>query len=180
MANSQYIEIIAWNRLALLWSGQAANIRDAVEHAVASGVSLAYANLVNADLANAQLQNADLSQAMLAHANLYRARFDNANMRYAYLAEADLTCACFNGSDITGAELDNAITIKTDFSGAVGYLSKEQVPERPWHASLISLLREAGFDVDVPDTELLDLCKSLIFNNGNVGKVNIDRGTENG
>jgi len=55
---------------ALLWSGDAPTMRDAVEAAVKSRANLADANLAGANLADANLAYANLAGAYLARANL--------------------------------------------------------------------------------------------------------------
>ena len=78
---------------AVLWSGEAESVRDAVARAVSARANLADANLAGANLADANLAGADLAGANLARANLAGA----------YLAGAYLAGANLAGADLVGA-----------------------------------------------------------------------------
>jgi len=78
---------------ALLWSGDAPTMRDAVEAAVKSRANLADANLAGANLADANLAYANLAGANLAGAYLAGAYLARANLAGAYLARANLAGA---------------------------------------------------------------------------------------
>ena len=82
-----------------------------VEAAVASGVSLAWANLANADLAGAKLEGANIYGAKLAGAKLANAYLANANLAWANLAWANL-----EGADLDMAKLYEADLRKANFS----------------------------------------------------------------
>ena len=65
---------------ACIWEGEAESIKDAVEAAVASGVSLDRANLDRANLNGASLYRANLNGASLNRANLDGANLDGASL----------------------------------------------------------------------------------------------------
>lgn len=71
---------------AVLWTGNAANLRDAAERAVKAGADLSGADLRYADLRCAGLSGADLSRADLRCADL-----SGADFRCTDLSRADLT-----------------------------------------------------------------------------------------
>ena len=116
---------------AVLWSGKAESLGDAVEKAVVAkfslaranlaraylaGAYLAGANLAGADLAGADLTGADLARANLARANLADANLDDASLDGAYLAGADLAGADLARADLAGADLADA-----NLDGALNY-----------------------------------------------------------
>jgi hypothetical protein len=76
------VEIKRWDNGEVIYTSSKSTIKEAVEEAVANGISLAFA-----DLSNTNLSDADLSDADLRFANLY-----NTNLSY-----ADLECAKFYG-----------------------------------------------------------------------------------
>ena len=88
-------------------------LKEAVEAAVAEGVSLEHANLANADLRNANLQGADLERA-----NLTGARLPFANLSGANLTCARVHLANFCGAKLTGADLDEADFVSANLSQA--------------------------------------------------------------
>ena len=113
---------------AVLYSTEAASMRDALEQACRSGAYLsgadlsgAYlsranlygADLYGADLSRANLSGADLSGADLSGANLYGADLSGANLSRAYLSRANLS-----GADLSGADLSRANLSGADLSGA--------------------------------------------------------------
>ena len=93
---------------AVLYSGEHANVKKAVEAAVKAGVYLADANLTGANLTGAYLTDADLTDADLTGANLTGA----------YLADADLTDADLTGAYLAGAYLAGAYLADADLAGA--------------------------------------------------------------
>ena len=79
-----------------------------IETAVASGVSLAWANLANADLIGADLEGA----------NIYGAKLAGAKLAWANLANADLAWANLAWANLEGAELDMAKLYETNLREA--------------------------------------------------------------
>ena len=84
--------------------GDHATLVEAVEAAVAKGISLAYAYLCHAKLQGARLAFADLRGARLASAVLKNADLSNADLSNAQLMEADLRGALRDGWKIAGAD----------------------------------------------------------------------------
>jgi uncharacterized protein YjbI with pentapeptide repeats len=75
---------------AVLWTGEAGDLRDAVMQAVAAGANLDGANLDGANLDGANLRGANLRGANLVRANLDGANLDGANLDGANLRGANL------------------------------------------------------------------------------------------
>ena len=111
-----------WDDMAL-WTGEAADLRDAVIQAVAaradlfganlswanlSGANLSWANLSGANLSGANLSWADLSGANLSKADLSRANLSGANLSWAYLFGANLSWADLSRAYLSGANLSEA------------------------------------------------------------------------
>ena len=86
---------------AVLYSGEHANIKEAVEAAVRAGALLYHASLAHARLDYASLAHARLDHASLAHASLAHAWLD-----YASLVGASLAHAWLDGASLVGASLD--------------------------------------------------------------------------
>ena len=86
-----------------LYQSSHQSLKEAVEAAVADGVSLKNANLAYADLSDANMKHASLRNANLHNANLRRANLRGANLRGADLHNANLAYA-----DLSGANLHNA------------------------------------------------------------------------
>jgi uncharacterized protein YjbI with pentapeptide repeats len=84
---------------AVIYTSQAATVKDAVVEAVAKGANLRGANLRGADLRGANLRGADLGGADLGGADLR-----GANLRVANLRDADLRGADLRGADLRGAD----------------------------------------------------------------------------
>ena len=137
------IEIKKRDTGEVLWTGEAASLRDAVIAAVKARANLARANLAGADLARANLPGAyladanladaylagadlagadlagaDLAGAYLAHANLADANLANANLADANLADAYLADAYLAGADLARANLPGAYLAGTNLAGA--------------------------------------------------------------
>jgi hypothetical protein len=112
----------------VLWSGEAVDLKDAVQKAVASHASLDGADLFGASLDGARLDGARLAYANLVGASLARATLSNADLfgvdlANANLAGADLTGASIAGADLTkarlvGARLVNASLVNARLDGA--------------------------------------------------------------
>jgi uncharacterized protein YjbI with pentapeptide repeats len=91
--------------------------------ALANGIDLHGASLVDADFSRADLVEADLRDVSaqgvrLRKARLTRARFGNADLRHAELEGANLTGADLRGADLRGANLVGAILADADLRGA--------------------------------------------------------------
>ena len=81
---------------AVLYSGEHADIKEAVEAAVKAG-----ANLCDADLRDANLRDANLRDANLRDADLYGANLYGADLRGADLRGADLYGANLEGEKLS-------------------------------------------------------------------------------
>jgi len=103
---------------AVIWSGEAETVRDAILAAYASGANLRGANLRGADLGGADLGGADLRGANLRGANLCGADLGGANLGGADLRGADLRGANLCGADLGGANLGGADLRGADLRGA--------------------------------------------------------------
>jgi len=97
----------------VLWSGDAASLKDGLHIALKSRADLYGANLSRADLYRANLSGANLSGADLYGANLSRADLYRADLYRADLSGANLSGANLSGADLYGADLSRA-----DLSGA--------------------------------------------------------------
>jgi hypothetical protein len=93
MASKKLIEIKHRLTGVVLYAGQYASLKEAVEQAVAERANLSYANLSGTRLSYANLRYANLSHADLSHADLSDADLSGANLRYANLSHADLSYA---------------------------------------------------------------------------------------
>jgi uncharacterized protein YjbI with pentapeptide repeats len=82
------------------------------------GVNLREAQLSRVDLRAADLTGADFIKANLSRANLIKANFSKANLSEANLMGADLGEANFSGADLSGTDLNRALLVETDFTGA--------------------------------------------------------------
>jgi hypothetical protein len=122
------IEIVnRWTR-AVIFSGEYASLKEAVEAAVRSRADLSRANLSRANLSGANLSGAllsgaDLSGALLSgadlsRANLSRANLSGANLSGALLSGADLSGALLSGADLSRANLSRANLSEADLSEA--------------------------------------------------------------
>ena len=108
---------------AVLFSCEAKTLREAVEKAVAEGVSLAGADLTGANLSGATLYRADLSgatlyRADLTGANLTRVNLSGANLTWANLTGANLTGANLTRVNLSGADLTRADLTRANLEGA--------------------------------------------------------------
>jgi uncharacterized protein YjbI with pentapeptide repeats len=110
----------------VLFECEAANVRAALEKAVAARANLAGANLADANLAGAKeranLAGANLAgakeRANLADANLADANLAGANLAGAYLARANLAGANLAGANLAGAYLARANLAGANLAGA--------------------------------------------------------------
>jgi hypothetical protein len=128
------IEIKHRSTGAVLWSGEAASLRDGVIAAVTAGANLAGANLAGADLADANLAGADLAGADLADANLADANLARAYLADANLADANLAGADLAGADLADANLADAYLARADLADARNLpdLSAREEPKAPY------------------------------------------------
>jgi hypothetical protein len=106
--------IMNWRTGTVIWAGEAATVKDAIQAALASG-----ADLTGAILTGADLTGADLMGAILTGANLRGAILTGANLRGATLTGADLTNATLRGANLTGANLTGADLTGADLTGAI-------------------------------------------------------------
>ena len=116
-----------WNG-KVLYSGEHADIKEAVEAAVKAGADLrgadlcgadlCGANLCDADLCGAGLRDADLCGADLCDADLCGADLCDANLCGANLRDADLCDANLCGTDLRGADLCGADLCGANLCGA--------------------------------------------------------------
>ena len=88
---------------AVLYSGEHADVKGAIEAAVKADAYLADADLARANLTDAYLARANLTGANLAGADLADAHLSSVN-----LTGANLTGATLAGADLSGADLANA------------------------------------------------------------------------
>jgi uncharacterized protein YjbI with pentapeptide repeats len=93
---------------AVIYTSQAATVKDAVVEAVAKDAYLRGADLRDADLRGADLTDADLRGANLRGANLRDVYLRGANLRDVYLTGANLTGAYLRGANLRGAYLRGA------------------------------------------------------------------------
>ena len=103
-------------KATVLWSGEAADLRDAVVQAVASGADLSGAHLSGADLSGADLLGAHLSGAHLSGANLSGADLSGADLSWANLSRADLSRANLSWTNLSWAHLAGAHLSGADLS----------------------------------------------------------------
>ena len=96
-----------WNG-KVLYSGEHADIKEAVEAAVKAGADLRGANLGGANLRDADLRGANLIGADLCGADLRGADLRDANLRGADLCGADLRGADLCDVNLRGAHLTGA------------------------------------------------------------------------
>jgi uncharacterized protein YjbI with pentapeptide repeats len=86
-----------------------ANLREANLHgAILSHANLRGVNLPGADLSHADLPGADLTHALLTYADLSGANLHGADLRRAFLVEADLANADLSEADLGKADLGMA------------------------------------------------------------------------
>ncbi len=103
---------------AVLWSGEATSLRDAVEQAVRAGASLDGASLDGASLDGASLNRASLDDASLDGASLDDASLNGASLDGASLNRASLDDASLNDDSLDGASLDGASLNRASLDGA--------------------------------------------------------------
>ncbi|HXG71303.1 MAG TPA: pentapeptide repeat-containing protein [Gemmatimonadaceae bacterium] len=103
---------------AVLWSGPAETVKDAIHAAIAARADLTGANLTDADLTGADLTGADLTGAYLTDAYLTGANLTDANLTDADLTDAYLTGAYLTGADLTDANLTDAYLTGANLTGA--------------------------------------------------------------
>ena len=98
-------------------------LKEALEEAIAVGVSLKFAQLDSANLAGADLSKADLAYASLSEANLAGADLSGAiltqaRLRHANLSGADLTRASARHANFACANLSEACLCNVSLYGA--------------------------------------------------------------
>ena len=127
---------------AVLWSGEANNLKDGLVAAVKSGADLWGANLGGVDLGGASLKgasleganlegaylrDANLADANLAGANLAGANLDDASLVGAYLMDANLEGASLEGANLEGASLGGANLKGANLRGITGYAQSHDI-----------------------------------------------------
>ena len=103
---------------AVLYSGEHANVKKAVEAAVKAGVYLADANLTGANLTGAYLADADLTDADLTGAYLAGADLAGADLARANLTGADLSSVSLGRANLGGAGLSSVNLSRANLTGA--------------------------------------------------------------
>jgi hypothetical protein len=146
--------------VAVLWSGEAEDLRAAVKAALAAraylaDANLARANLADANLAGANLADADLAGAYLADANLARAYLAGAYLADAYLAGANLADANLAGANLAGANLADARNLP---AGTTATSPPEPYVRKPHATPTERMLRYRERHPEVPVVERLDAC----------------------
>ena len=111
-------EIKSWTG-RVIWSGEAEDIKSALEAAVSSGADLRGAVLSGAVLSGAVLSGAVLRGAVLRGADLSGADLSGADLSGADLSDADLRDADLRGADLSDAVLRGAVLSGAVLSGAV-------------------------------------------------------------
>jgi len=128
-----------WDNGDIIYTGEHADLLEAVEHCARSGVSLyrAYlrragmyeASLIGADLREADLRGADLRGAILIGADLGGADLRQADLSDAILRKVDLSEADLDGADLDGADLDGADLSEADLRDAMGLSDAPAIPQ---------------------------------------------------
>ena len=136
------IEIKHRHTGSVLFSGEYASLKVAVESAVAAkvnlgGANLVGANLVGASLVGASLDGANLGGASLVGANLvgaslvgaslYRANLGGSNLVGASLVGARLDGASLDGSNLYRASLDGASLVGANLVGIIKYSKQHAI-----------------------------------------------------
>lgn len=108
---------------AVLYSGEHADVKRAIEAAVKADASLARAYLAGADLTGATLTgaylaDADLARATLTGATLSGADLTGADLAGANLSGADLSSVSLGCANLIGADLADANLSGADLTGA--------------------------------------------------------------
>ena len=96
------MNIKRWDNNEVIFSDACENntICKTVKEAIRQGISLAYANLFNANLSNIDFSGVNLSYANLSWSNL-----NNCNLSYADLSYANLSWSNLNNCNLTGTDL---------------------------------------------------------------------------
>ena len=134
----------------VLWEGEAASLREAIEIAVKQK-----ADLCGSDLSEAKLGAADLSGADLCGSDLFGANLSGTDLSGADLYDANLSRANLSGAGLYGANLSKTNLYEVDFSGAG--LSRANLSEANLSGANLSRanlygvdLSEANLDVKIP------------------------------
>jgi Pentapeptide repeats (8 copies) len=139
---------------AVLWSGEAKNLRDAVQKATSADADLAGADLARADLSDANLARANLAGADLAGADLARADLARANLAGADLADAYLADADLAGADLARADLSDAYLAGANLAESVS--SREEFDKRRTESAEGRIRRFRERNPNVPIVDHLD------------------------
>ena len=103
---------------AVLYSGEHADVKGAIEAAVKADANLARTYLADADLTDADLSGATLADADLTDADLTGATLAGADLAGADLARANLTGADLTDAHLSSVNLTGATLTGADLSGA--------------------------------------------------------------
>jgi hypothetical protein len=103
---------------AVLWSGEAVDLREGVKIALVAKADLRGANLYGTYLRDANLRGAYLREANLSEANLYGADLSGTDLYGADLRGADLRDANLSEANLYGADLSYANLSEANLSGA--------------------------------------------------------------
>jgi uncharacterized protein YjbI with pentapeptide repeats len=110
------IEIKSGFNSDIVFSCEAANIKEALEKAVVDGADLRGANLSDANLRGANLSGANLIGANLSYANLRGANLIGADLSYAKLRITNLRGANLRGANLRGANMGGEKLVITPIS----------------------------------------------------------------
>ncbi len=110
----------------LLYQGEHASVKAAVEFCAANDVELAFANLTGTALNGANLQGGRLSGAVLTRALCQGADFSNADLRNANVRYANL-----GGANFTNTDIDGAVFIGAYVAGVIGATLDTSDPNAP-------------------------------------------------
>ncbi len=98
---------------AVLWEGEAEDIKDAVKKAVASGSNLSGSNLRGSNLSDSNLSDSDLRGSNLRGSNLRGSNLSGSNLRGSNLRGSNL-----RGSDLRDSNLSDSNLSGSDLRGS--------------------------------------------------------------
>ena len=121
--------IYDWRDQRVIWTGEAATVKDALIAAIALGANLSRANLSRADLSWANLSWANLSRANLVGADLSEANLSRADLSWANLSRADLSWADLSWANLPKFQIPQEGSLVVWKKLAGGVLCKMLIPE---------------------------------------------------
>lgn len=101
----------------VIYEGENATIKDAVEDAVKKGVCLRRVDLERADLRGVNLKGVDLNGANLREVNFKGADLSGANLSWADICDVNLEDANLSGANLDWADLSNSNLCGTNLEG---------------------------------------------------------------